>query len=385
MPIINDSLSSSANATSSVKLGLTVIGCGCGLAAAVAIAGWTVTLSSSANGTSSVTPTSWAGCSGRANATSSVLLGSSASLGSSAAASSRMFVVLPSTATGSANATSAAKWVYSDWALSSSANATSATSYAYTSSFKAVASAVASASVVYGGFELGSGTANGTAAVAFSRSILAQCVTSANATSGVGESSAIPNFVLTGTAVGSSTVSLTYTSRVTASASAQGDSSVYYNDPAFKAWVMNTETGAPFWYDNYNFESMTQLPDGRVLAASSNGIFTITRGTDAGTPITYRLVTGFMDFKSPAVKRMDNLYLSQTNATGITILPEVQETGPAASALIVEPHSASLPRNSRVMFPKGLWGRHWRFTITGVGEFQINDMTMDVAFSTRRL
>lgn len=385
MPIIDDSLSSSANATSSVKLGLTVIGCGCGRAAGMALVGWTLALTSSANATSSVVPTSWAVGHGSANATTNVVLGTGTKLASTGAGSSRMFVTLPNTATGSANATSAASWIYADWTLSSSASGSSAVSYAYSTNVKVTASANATARVIYGGVETCTGSANATATIALNRIISALCAASANATATISDSTAIPSAVVTGSAAGSSAVSLVYTSNVVASGSAQGESWVYYNDPAFKALVMNTETGAAFRYDNYNFESMTQLPDGRILAASAGGIFTITRGTDAGSAINYRMVTGFLDFGQPTIKRADVLYMSMTNTAGVTILPEVQESGPAAAAKTIDAHASSLPRNTRVMFPKGLWGRHWRFTISGTAEFQINDMTMDVAFSNRRL
>jgi len=385
MPIINDSLSSSANATSSVLLGLAVIGCGCGIAAGSVFTGWTVALASSANATSSAVPTGWAGCLGGANATSSVALGVTTKLSSAAAGSSLLRVDIPTTATGTANGTSAISLIYADWTLASSANGTSALSYAYTTNLALAAAGVGTSRVVYGGIEICSGTADATAAIALNRFISVLCAASANATGSVNESATIPDVLLAGSAAGSASVALFYTSNVTGSSSAQGESSVYYNDPALKAWVMNTETGAPFWYDNYNFESMTQLPDGRILAASAGGVFTITRGDDAGSPINYRLITGFMDFGQPTIKRMDAMYMSETNAAGISIWPEVQETGPAVTAKMIEPHSSSMPRNSRVLFPKGLWGRHWRFTISGAAEFQINDMTMDVAFSNRRL
>ena len=209
---------------------------------------------------------------------------------------------------------------------------------------------------------------------------------SAEATSGVDPSVEPQTYLLISTANGTSIIHAQNEVNVFVSASAEGTSDVWFKDPSAKAWVMNTETTAAGWYDNYSFESIVSWK-GREIAVGPDGVFELVGDTDDGKNIDSLVESGFSDFGSAQTKRLDNMYFGYTSGGQISVQTEVYESGTPPRTYLLEKRDAAAPRNSRVTPGKGLWGRYWRLTIKNVGgaDFEVHDATVDLAMSTRRI
>ena len=209
---------------------------------------------------------------------------------------------------------------------------------------------------------------------------------SAAATSDASPSGAPETYLLLSTADGTSMVQVQTDVVLSISSSAEATSDVWFKDPTSKAWVMNTETTAMGWYDNFSFESIVSWK-GRELAVGPDGIHELAGDTDNGQKIDSLVESGFTDFGVAQTKRLDNMYFGYTSDGQIAVQTEVYESGSPPSTYLLEERDANAPRNSRVTPGKGLWGRYWRLTITNVdgADFEVHDATVDIAVSTRRI
>ena len=174
--------------------------------------------------------------------------------------------------------------------------------------------------------------------------------------------------------------------QVVAAGSGRGASYVYFTDPAARAVLMNTESAALSWYDNYGFESLISW-QGKGYAVGVDGIYELTGDTDAGEKIKSRVISGFTDFSAAQTKRLDNMYFGYTSPGQLAVTAEVLESGSPPVTYLLEPRTASAPRNSRVTPGKGLWGRYWRLAISNVDgvDFEVRDASVDIAVSARRV
>ena len=193
-------------------------------------------------------------------------------------------------------------------------------------------------------------------------------------------------YLLLSTADGTSLIQVQTDATLFVTASAETSSDVWYQDPSAKAWVMNTETTAMGWYDNFSFESVVSW-QGRELAVGPEGIYELTGDTDNGQFIDAFVESGFTDFGVAQTKRLDNMYFGYTSDGKVAVQTEVYESGSPPYTYLLEERDASAPRNTRMTPGKGLWGRYWRLTITNVGgsDFEVHDATVDIAVSTRRI
>ena len=168
------------------------------------------------------------------------------------------------------------------------------------------------------------------------------------------------------------------------SAEAVGD--VWYKDPSRKAWLMNTETSAMSWYDNFDFESIASV-GGKTLAVGPDGLYELVGDTDNGERIDAEIISGFTDFGVGQTKRVDSIYFGYTSDGTVKATVETYGSGHSPSTYLMETRAADAPRNSRIIPGKGLWGRYWRMTIRNVdgADFEVHDATVDIAMSTRRV
>lgn len=196
----------------------------------------------------------------------------------------------------------------------------------------------------------------------------------------------VETFLLLSTATGTSLINAQTDARTFISATAEAGSEIWYQDPEAKAWVMNTETTAVGWYDNFRFESIVSWK-GRELAVGPDGVHELTGDTDNGARIDAVVASGFTDFGVAQTKRLDNMYFGYTSDGQIAVQTEVYESGSPPSTYLLEERDANAPRNSRVTPGKGLWGRYWRLTIKNVdgADFDVHDATVDIAVSPRRI
>ena len=230
-------------------------------------------------------------------------------------------------------------------------------------------------------------SANATGMIAvLQRRVDVLATSTADAASTASPSGAPETYLLLSTANGTSLVQVQTDVVLSISSSAEATSDVWFKDPTSKAWVMNTETTAMGWYDNFSFESIVSWK-GRELAVGPDGIHELVGDTDNGQKIDSLVESGFTDFGVAQTKRLDNMYFGYTSDGQIAVQTEVYESGSPPSTYLLEERDANAPRNSRVTPGKGLWGRYWRLTITNVdgADFEVHDATVDIAVSTRRI
>lgn len=230
-------------------------------------------------------------------------------------------------------------------------------------------------------------SANATGLIAvLQRRVDVTATSTAAATSSATPSGTPETYLLLSTANGTSLVQVQTDVVLSISSSAEATSDVWFKDPTSKAWVMNTETTAMGWYDNFSFESIVSWK-GRELAVGPDGIHELTGDSDNGQKIDSLVESGFTDFGVAQTKRLDNMYFGYTSDGQIAVKTEVYESGSPPSTYLLEERDANAPRNSRVTPGKGLWGRYWRLTITNVdgADFEVHDATVDIAVSTRRI
>ena len=270
--------------------------------------------------------------------------------------------------------------------LLSAAQATSSLVANTVAVFQANEAAKATSSVALGLLETAAEGANASSMVVLLRRVEESVVSNAEGTDEVVASSEPQAFLLLSSGEAASMVMLQSSSQLLLESTAEVSSDVWYKDPGRVAWLMNTETTAASWYDNFNFESIAQ-PPGKVLAVGPDGLYELVGATDSGEQIDAEVVSGFADFGAAQTKRVDNLYFGYTSEGRISVTTETYESGHPPSTYFLEQRAANAPRNSRVTPGKGLWGRYWRMTIRNVdgADFEVHDATVDIAVSSRRV
>jgi hypothetical protein len=159
----------------------------------------------------------------------------------------------------------------------------------------------------------------------------------------------------------------------------------YAADPDSLAWVLNTETGAPWLFTNYNFHSVIEHA-GMLLGGAEDGLYFLQGENDAGIDIDAEVITGMLDFGFPNKKRVPYLYFGYTGGE-LECDVESYDQPDDIYTYGMEPRDAEAPRNNRIKLGKGLNSRYWRFTIRNVAgaAFQVYDKLADVVASKRRL
>lgn len=270
--------------------------------------------------------------------------------------------------------------------LLSAAQATSSLVANTVAVFQANESAKATSSVALGLLETALAGANASSMVVLLRRVEESVTSTAEGSDDVVATGEPQTFLLLSSGEAASMVMLQSSSQLLLESTAEVSSDVWYKDPGRVAWLMNTETTAASWYDNFDFESIAQ-PPGKVLAVGPDGLYELGGSTDSGEQIDAEVVSGFADFGAAQTKRVDNLYFGYTSEGRISVTTETYESGHPPSTYYLEQRDASAPRNSRVTPGKGLWGRYWRMTIRNVdgADFEVHDATVDIAVSTRRV
>lgn len=252
--------------------------------------------------------------------------------------------------------------------------------------FEAADSAAAESTVSFGLFEFATSSGAASTALTLLRRVDQVATSSAAGTDEAVASGEPEAFLLLSTGESTSSVFLQSNLSVLAEAAADLLSDVWYKDPDRVAWVMNTETTAASWYDNFDFESIVQA-QGKVLAVGPDGLYELVGATDSGEQIDAEVVSGFTDFGTPQTKHVDTMYFGYTSEGRISVTVETYESGHAPATYVLEQRDAVAPRNSRVTPGKGLWGRYWRMTIRNVdgADFEVHDATAEIAVSSRRV
>ncbi len=270
--------------------------------------------------------------------------------------------------------------------LISAAQATSMVTANASAVFYADAFAKAASSASLGLLEAVESAANAASMVVVLRRVNELVVETADGQSEAFPASMPQHYLLLSTGNAASLVLMQTDHHTLMLSTAVAASDVWYKDPGRVAWVMNTETTAASWYDNFDFESLAQAPD-KVLGVGPDGLYEMVGGTDSGERIDAEVVSGFTDFGLPQTKRVDYMYFGYTSPGRISVTAETYGSGHPPVTYFLEERLASAPRNSRLTPGKGLFGRYWRMTIRNVegADFEIHDATVDIAVSNRKV
>lgn len=390
MSIIDESVESAAAATSTCpSIGITATTIGSGLAGNLALAGLTpATTVGSAATTSQVVIEAFATLIGSAAATNTVVTSAEVVelLQSSAEGRSTLLAALNVFCSALANSVATASLDVPVTVIASAIAASTVTPHTTATLFSNGIADATSSTPSLGLSDFLTGSADASATVVLMRRVDQQVTQSASGTSTVTPSVVPAMFLLIGTAQGESLVELQTDRNLTLFATAEGSGEASYKDATRVAWVMNTETTAASWYDNYDFESIAQIQD-KVLAVGPDGLYELSGDDDAGDQVDAELVGGFLDFGSANQKHVDALYFGYTSEGKLAVTAETKDSGHSPYTYYLEQRPTSAPKNGRVVPGKGMVGRYWRFTIRNVAgaDFEVYSSAIDIAVSSRRL
>lgn len=360
-----------------------------GAAASGAALGVTLGLSSVGTGSTPVSPYLYTPLTSSAvassSATSTTVLAVSEE--STAAASSAASVVIPLALSSSGAAESRVVIEVPPQVLTSTGAASSVATPGLTFGRTLISSAQMQSALTIHLEESVAASAASASSVAHLLAATTTVASTASAVSGTPFVSLVPNLeVLESVGAMTSAVSARTDWTAVVSTSADSASTVLFKDPGRIAWVMNTESTAMSWYDNFDIESIAQVRD-TTLAVGPEGIFELTGDTDAGETIDAVVRSGFRDFGSANTKRIDTMYLGYISTDTLAALLRVKDSGHPAAYFTMEPRDASAPRTSRITPGKGMWGRYWQIELQNVngGAFTVYDMDADFAVSQRKL
>ena len=172
-----------------------------------------------------------------------------------------------------------------------------------------------------------------------------------------------------------------------------GEDALFFRDSGALAWVLNTETGATYWYDNYAFEDMVTVGD-KTFASGPQGLVLLGGDTDAGDEIKARVLYGFQEFGdtddrrlAPQQKRISGLMVGYDAEGILEVLVQTYGDGQPDFRYQMPPREADRPRNNRVRFGRGLRSRYWGLGIENIEgcDFEVHSLDLDIVTSKRRL
>lgn len=171
---------------------------------------------------------------------------------------------------------------------------------------------------------------------------------------------------------------------------------LFMKTPGLVAWVMNTDTGAVSWYDNWAFTSMAVV-GGRVFAAGPDGLHILGGDLDGTETIDARVQFGYTEFggydqggmpkPSEQKKRVSGLWFGYHAGGELEATVETYGQGYGPYTYAMAARAAEQPRNNRIVPGKGLNARYWRIAVANTAgcAFEVHSIAAEVTQSTRRL
>lgn len=191
-------------------------------------------------------------------------------------------------------------------------------------------------------------------------------------------------------------MSVTVNSQALLQSTAVADEVILMKQPGLVAWVMNTDTGAVSWYDNWAFTSMAVVGD-KVFAAGPDGLHVLGGERDGDELIDARVQFGFTEFggydrsgapkPNEQKKRAHALWFGYHADGELSAKVETYGQGYGPFAYAMAPRAADQPRNNRIVPGKGLNARYWRIDIENTNgcAFEVHSLAAEMAANTRRL
>lgn len=191
-------------------------------------------------------------------------------------------------------------------------------------------------------------------------------------------------------------MSVTVNSQALLQSTAVADEVILMKQPGLVAWVMNTDTGAVSWYDNWAFTSMAVVGD-KVFAAGPDGLHVLGGERDGDELIDARVQFGFTEFggydqsgapkPNEQKKRAHALWFGYHADGELSAKVETYGQGYGPFTYAMAPRAADQPRNNRIVPGKGLNARYWRIGIENINgcAFEVHSLAAEMAANTRRL
>jgi hypothetical protein len=167
----------------------------------------------------------------------------------------------------------------------------------------------------------------------------------------------------------------------------QADAVLLLEGIPYEAWVVNTESGAPSEYRNWNFDSMCRLGD-RYYGASESGLFRLDGDDDAGDPIEASVRTGDLDFGSPNIKRPLTAHIGYTAAGDMVLKVTVTHEGKRSEFWYrCKNPVRGTATEAKLPLGRGLASRRWQFELvnTAGADFDFESITLQMLELGRRL
>lgn len=152
-----------------------------------------------------------------------------------------------------------------------------------------------------------------------------------------------------------------------------------------QAWTANTNTWAMSRYMPYNFDGLSVI-NGKLYGWNDQGVYLM----DQASHLIHGLIeTGKLDFGDslvhPTAAYLEYEMSGQGKQLSIAVT-STQSGNPATYSYMLPNEQADHLTNGRVLFGRGLRGRHFSFTISIVAtSAKINALSMDFTKTTRRI
>ena len=151
------------------------------------------------------------------------------------------------------------------------------------------------------------------------------------------------------------------------------------------AWTANVDTWAMSRYQDYSFSELVVI-DGVLYGVADDGVYRL----DANTFVDAKLTTGQLDLGQGSLVHPLGAYL-EYELSGNTRKFEIDVSTTQSGTK--QTYTYNLPTepsnyltNGRVLFGRGLRGRHFSFEIKIGGLYgYINDFSIDIAATKRRV
>lgn len=155
----------------------------------------------------------------------------------------------------------------------------------------------------------------------------------------------------------------------------------------FTCWVTNAANLASSEYRQFDFNSLCVV-DGKYYASGNDGVYLLEGGTDAGEPIQASVLTGLMDFGSPALKHVPGGYISRSaNGDMLATIVTATDGRKRVDSYIITNTLSDTFRTTHFLFGKGLRAKYWQLELSNVdgADFEVDQVELSPAALLRRV
>ena len=141
----------------------------------------------------------------------------------------------------------------------------------------------------------------------------------------------------------------------------------------YTGWVMNTQNFGVTEYQDYPFNSFTEI-NGKYYGANENGVYLLEGSDDAGTDIAATVTTGKLAF-GDNLSRIVSSYIALRN-DGRVLLKTIDDADKEYWYELTA--SDWTLRGKRVKLGRGIKSRYWQFTLSNAdgADFEIDSLVL---------